>query len=149
MAQAIVDTTILDWNIAEVCEKLTQLPKRERDIKTNARTYVDIVEKDNLLRRIRLERRDLNRQLAKLSVQRSLIENNVGEEHEHDTDDQDEQEDAEEVEAADTQDLDDDRIDEYNRLNASTLAKGISKLRKNLGVQCPQMGMYFRERNRY
>ena len=88
-----------------------------RDIKTNARTDVDIVEKDNLLRRIRVERRDLNRQLAELSVQRSLIENNVGEEPEHDTDDQDEEEDAEEVGAADTQDLDDNRTDEYNRLH--------------------------------
>ena len=64
-----------------------------------------------------MERRDLNRQLAELSVQRSLIENNVGEEHEHDTDDQDEEEDAEEVGAADTQDLDDNRTDEYNRLH--------------------------------
>ena len=71
------------------------MSKRERDIKTNARTDVDIVERDNLLRKIRVERRDLNRQLAELSVQRSLIENNVGEEHEHDTDDQDEEEDAE------------------------------------------------------
>ena len=117
MAQSIVDPTVLDGNIAEVCEKLNQLSKRERDIKTNARTDVDIVERDNLLRKIRVERRDLNRQLAELSVQRSLIENNVGEEHEHDTDDQDEEEDAEEVGAADTQDLDDDRADEYNRLH--------------------------------
>ena len=76
MAQAIVGPNILDGNIAEVWEKLNQLFKRERDIKTNARTDVDIVEKDNLLRRIRVERRDLNRQLADLSVQSSLIENN-------------------------------------------------------------------------
>ena len=117
MAQSIVDPTVLDGNIAEVCEKLNQLSKRERDIKTNARTDVDIVERDNLLRKIRVERRDLNRQLAELSVQRSLIENYVGEEPEHDTDDQDEEEDAEEVGAADTQDLDDDRTDEYNRLH--------------------------------
>ena len=80
MAQAIVDPTILDGNIAEVCEKLNQLSKRERDIKTNARTDVDIVERHNLLRKIRVERRDLNRQLAELSVQPSLIGNNVGKE---------------------------------------------------------------------
>ena len=89
MAQAIVDPAILDGNIKEVCEKPNQLSRRERDIKTNARTDVDIVEKDNTLRRIRVERRGLNRQLAELSVQWSLIENNVGEEHEYDTDDQD------------------------------------------------------------
>ena len=96
MAQSIVDPTVLDGNIAEVCEKLNQLSKRERDIKTNSRTDEDIVEKDNLLRRIRVERSDLNHQLADLSVQRSLIENNVGEEHEHDTDDKNEEEDAKE-----------------------------------------------------
>ena len=117
MAQAIVGPNILDGNIAEVCEKLNQLFKRERDIKTNARTDVDIVEKDNLLRRIRVERRDLNRQLADLSVQRSLIENNVGEEDEDDTNDQDEEEDEEEIGAADTQDLDEEKADEYNRLH--------------------------------
>ena len=116
MARAIVDPTILDGNMVEVCEKLNQLSKRERDIKTNARTDVDIVERDNLLRKIRVQRRDLNRQLAEFSVQRSFIEKNVGEEPEHDTDNQDEEEDAEEVGAADTQDLDDERIDEYNRL---------------------------------
>ena len=87
------------------------------EILNNARTDVDIAENDNLLRRIRVERRDLNRQLADLYLQWSFIENNVGEEHEHDTDDQDEEEDAEEVGAADTQDLDDDRTDEYNRLH--------------------------------
>ena len=48
MAQAIFDPTILDGNIAEVCEKLSQLSKRERDIKTNARTDVGIVEKDKV-----------------------------------------------------------------------------------------------------
>ena len=116
MAQTIVDPTILDGNISEVCEKLNQLSKRERDIKTNARTDVDIVERDIPLSRIRVKRRYLNRQLAELSVQRSLIENNVGEEHEHDTDNQDEEEDAEEVGATDIQVLDDDRTDEYNRL---------------------------------
>ena len=52
--------------------------------------------KDNLFRRIRVERRVFNRQLVDFSVQWTLIENNVGEEHEHDTDDQDEDEDAEE-----------------------------------------------------
>ena len=57
MAQAIVDPTILDGNIAELCDKLNQLSKKERDIKTNARTDVIIGEKENLLRRIRVERR--------------------------------------------------------------------------------------------
>ena len=64
-----------------------QLSKRERDIKTNDQTDVDIVEKDNLLRRIRVERRDLNHLLADLSLQRSLIENNVDEKDEDDTED--------------------------------------------------------------
>ena len=95
MAQSIVDPIVLDGNIAEVCEKLNQLSKRERDIKTNARTDVDILEKNNLLRRIRVERRDLNRQLAYFSVEKSLIESNIGEENEAVSDEEDEGEDVE------------------------------------------------------
>ena len=59
-----VDPATLDGNIADVCVKLSELLKREKDIMANVRTEIDIVEKDNLLRRIRVERRDLNRQLA-------------------------------------------------------------------------------------
>ena len=79
MAQANIEPNMLDSEISDICDKINQLLKRENDIKSNAHTDVDIVEKDNLLRRIRVERRDLNRQLADLSIQKSLIENNVGE----------------------------------------------------------------------
>ena len=65
-----VDTATLDGNIADVCEKLSELFKREKDIWAKVRTDVDVIEKDNLLRRIRVERRDLNRQLAELSFQK-------------------------------------------------------------------------------
>ena len=106
MAQANIEPNMLDGEISEICDKINQLLKRENDIKSNARTDVDIVEKDNLLRRIRVERRDLNRQLADLSVQKSLMENNVGE-VDDDSDEQDEEVDADEIGAADTQDLDD------------------------------------------
>ena len=112
MDQANVDPAILNGIMAQVCEKLSQ-----RDIKINARTDVDIVEKDNVLRKIRVERRDLNRQLADLSVQKSLIENHDSEGHEPDTDDQDAEEAGEEVKVADRQDLNDKRTDEYNRLH--------------------------------
>ena len=60
MAQANVDPNMLDSEISDICDKINQLLKRENDIKSNAHTDVDIVEKDNLLRRIRVERRDLN-----------------------------------------------------------------------------------------
>ena len=43
----------------------------------NATTEVDLVEKDVLLRRIRAEKRDLNRKPADFSVQRALLQNNV------------------------------------------------------------------------
>ena len=69
MDQATIEPNMLDSQISDICEKINQLLKRENDIKSNAHTDVDIVEKDNLLRRIRVERRDLNRQLADLSVQ--------------------------------------------------------------------------------
>ena len=131
MAQANVDPNMLDTEITDICEKINQLMKRENDIKSNAHTDVDIVEKDNLLRKIRVERRDLNRQLADLSVQKSLMENNVGE-VEDNSDEQDEEVDADEVGAADTQDLDDEKADEYNRLhNLLCRTKGDIKIRKD------------------
>ena len=130
MAQANIEPNMLDGQISEVCDKINQLLKRENDIKSNAHTDVDIVEKDNLLRRIRVERRDLNRQLADLSVQKSLMENNVGE-VDDDSDEQDEEVDADEIGAADTQDLDDEKADEYNRLhNLLCRTKGDIKIRK-------------------
>ena len=68
------------------------------------------------MRRIRVERHDLNRQLAELSVQKSLLENNVGDENDPEEDDEVE-EDAEEIGAADVQELEDDKTDEYHRLH--------------------------------
>ena len=112
-----VDPIALDGNIADVCEKLSELFKREKDIKASARTDVDVIEKDNLLRKMRVERRDLNRQLAELSVQKSLLENNVGEENDPEEDDEVEEEDAEEFGAADVQELEEDKTDEYHRLH--------------------------------
>ena len=46
MAQDIVDPSILDGNIEEVCEQLNKMSKRERDMKTNARTDVVAVERE-------------------------------------------------------------------------------------------------------
>ena len=72
---------------------LDQLSKTERYIKANAQRDVDIVEKDDFLQRIRVERRDLNCKLADLSAQKSLIENNVVEEFEPASNEQDKEED--------------------------------------------------------
>ena len=69
------------------------------------------------MRRIRVERRDFNRQLAEWSVQKSLLENNVGEDNDLEEDDEVEEEDAEEVGAADVQELEDDKTEEYHRLH--------------------------------
>ena len=85
--------------------------------KLDAQTDVDIVEKYNLLQRIRDERRDLNCKLADLSVRKSQLENNVDEVNEPVSDEQDEEEDTEEVGTADTQDLDDKRADQNNRIH--------------------------------
>ena len=113
-----VDTIALDGSIADDFEMLSELFKKQKDSKANARTDVDVVEKDNLLRRIRFERRDLNRQLAELSVQKSLLENNVGDENDPEEDDEvEEEEDAVEVGAVDVQELEEDKIDEYHRLH--------------------------------
>ena len=130
MAQANIDPNMLDGEISDICDKINLLLKRENDIKANARSDVDIVEKDNLLRRIRVEKRDLNKQLADLSVQKSLMANNVGEVNDE-LDEQDEEEDADEIGAADTQDLEEENADEYNRLhNLLCRTKGDIKARK-------------------
>ena len=50
--------------IGEVCTKISTLNKREPDINKNSTSEIDLVEKDILLRRIRVERRELQKQLA-------------------------------------------------------------------------------------
>ena len=55
-AQQIQD--LLDRQIAEICDKLNNLRKREKEINDTAGTEVDIVEKDVLSRRIRFEKRN-------------------------------------------------------------------------------------------
>ena len=132
-----VDPAILDGNITDVCEKLSELFKREKDIKANVRSDIDIVEKDNLLRRIRVERRDLNRQLAELSVQKYLLENNVNDEDdpEDDDDEAEEEEDAEEVGAADVQELEDDKTDEYHRLHNLLVRTKVETLVLNFTIR--------------
>ena len=90
MAQAL-DEGALDNLITEVCEKLNNLKKRERDVNANTTSDIDLVEKDVLLRRIRAEKRDLNRQLADFSVQRALLQN-VEEEDKSGIEEQDEDE---------------------------------------------------------
>ena len=61
---------------------MSALFKREKHIEANVKADVDVVEKENLLRRIRIEIRDLDRQqLAELSVQKSLLGNNFREDN--------------------------------------------------------------------
>ena len=50
--------------IGEVCTKISTLNRRETDINKNSTSEIDLVEKDVLLRRIRVERREINKQLA-------------------------------------------------------------------------------------
>ena len=54
----------LEILIGEVCTKISTLNRRETDINKNSTSEIDLVEKDVLLRRIRVERRELNKQLA-------------------------------------------------------------------------------------
>ena len=61
--------------IADICEKLHALKRKETDV-TNSTSDVDLVEIDVLLRKIGVEKRDLNRELADLAVQKSPLENN-------------------------------------------------------------------------
>ena len=52
---------ILEQLFGEVCTKISTLNKRETDINKNSTSDIDLVEKDVLLRRIRVERRELQK----------------------------------------------------------------------------------------
>ena len=71
-AQAAQD--LLDRQISDICEKLNNLRKREKEINDTAGTEVDIVERDVLSRRIRFEKRDLNKQLSEKTVEKALLQ---------------------------------------------------------------------------
>ena len=71
---------ILDSLISEICDKLSNLWKREKEINDHIGTDVDIVEKDVLCRRIRFEKLDLSRQLSGKTVEKALLQNNIEEE---------------------------------------------------------------------
>ena len=51
----------LELLIGEVCTKISIINKRETDINKNSTSKIDLVEKDVLLRRIRVERRELQK----------------------------------------------------------------------------------------
>ena len=105
----------LEQVIGDVCTKLSTLNKREQDINKNSTSDIDLVEKDVLLRRIRAERRQLQKELAEYSTQKALIENNV--ETNDESSDDDEEQDDDEPEHADVLELVEARAAEYSRLN--------------------------------
>ena len=67
----------LEGIIAEICTKISTLNRREAEINRNTTSEVDVVEKDVLLRRIRSERGELNKELAECSSQKAMLDNNV------------------------------------------------------------------------
>ena len=132
-AQQIQD--LLDRQIAEICEKLNNLRKREKEINDTAGTEVDIVEKDVLSRRIRFEKRELRQQLSEKTVEKAILQNNVEEEDADDDEDTDEE--AEDIIAQpganDALVLPDNRQGEYNRLeNMMTRVKNDIVRRKGM-----------------
>ena len=70
-----------------------------------------------MLRRIRVERRELQKELADYSTQKALIDNNVEAADESSDDDDEEQDDDDEPEHADVLELVEARAAEYSRLN--------------------------------
>ena len=105
----------LEGIIAEICTKISTLNRREAEINRNTTSEVDVVEKDVLLRRIRSERRELNKELAERSSQKAMLDNNVEAAEEASSDDDEDEE--IDPEAADTLQLADDQTEEFNRLN--------------------------------
>ena len=106
----------LEQLIGDVCTKISTLNKRETDINKNSTSDIDLVEKDVLLRRIRVERRQLQKELSDYSTQKALIDNNV-EANDESSDDDDEEQDDDEPEQADILELVEARAAEYSRLN--------------------------------
>lgn len=103
---------VMDVLNGELCEKLAELNKRKRGVNANVRTDVDLVEKDYLLRKIRAERREANKELAELSLKKSVTLYDATKDEAEPDDEKDE--DAEEVAAADIQELEEENADEYN-----------------------------------
>ena len=105
----------LKSHIKETCEELAKLDAREHEINASS-SLSDLVEKDNLLRRLRAERRTLRKSLQEFSLQKALVHYSINE----DSDDSDEAiDDAEDNQAnidADIQDLDVAKTGEFNRL---------------------------------
>ena len=127
---------LLDRQISDICDKLNNLRKREEEINDNAGTEVDIVERDVLCRRIRVEKRDLSKQLSKKTVEKALLQNNV-EAEDADDDGEDTDDEAEDIIAApganDALVLPDNRQAEYNRLeNMMTRVKNDITRRKGM-----------------
>ena len=68
MAEAnIMSAERLEVIIAEICTKISTLNRRETEINRNTTSEADVVKTDLLLRRIRSERRELNKELAERS----------------------------------------------------------------------------------
>ena len=97
--------------------KIFTLKRRETDINKNSTSEIDLVEKDVLLRRIRVERREIQKQLADYPTQKALIDNNVEAAEESSDDDDEEHDEDDEPEKADTLELAEARAAEYSHLN--------------------------------
>ncbi len=85
-------------HISDICDKLSNLRKREKEIDDRIGTDVDIVEKDVLCRRIRFKKRDLSRQLSLKTVEKALLKN--VEEEAANEDDEGSEDDVEDIIAA-------------------------------------------------
>ena len=127
MAEALNIET-LEAQTAEICSKITVLNKRESDIHKNTKSEIDLVERDVLLRRIRAERRELNKKLSDLSTSKSLLENHVEVTNESSDDDDDNHEDESEGENEDTLELSETETAEYNQL-ANLLSRNKSDIK--------------------
>ena len=90
---------------------------KETDINKNSTSEIDLVEKDVLLRRKRVERRERVKLLAEYSTEKAFIDNNLEAAEESSDDDDEEQDDDDEPESADTLELEEVRAAEYSRLN--------------------------------
>ena len=105
----------LEVLISDICSIISTLNPRETEIRKNATSEVDLVERDDFLCRIRVERRELSKELAEHSAQKAVLDIDVESAEESSNDYYDDHDDDYDLKTAVTLKLADARAAEYSR----------------------------------
>ena len=118
---SLLDDSQLDDKIKHICEELGKLSTRKKELEESS-LPLDIIEKQNLLRKIRANRRQLEKDLGSFSSEKAkrahptARENADWDDEEEGSDEDGEEADPQEEIEKDERVLDDDNTSDYNRL---------------------------------